>query len=212
MKRLQTVTGARIQFSRDDGGEFRDVIVSGRPDQCDFAKAEIEAIINARSMGPIDPSQIGSSRGYGGPPPQQQQYGGAGEYQQGPPQGYGGPPQGGYGGPPPQQQQPMGGYGGPQQGYGGPPPQQQQPQQGGYGGPPPQQGVYGQPQHDPYGGPPGAVLGGAPPSAPPSVEVEAPVPPTDPAAFEGWWSTLVLAQQQAYYKKYYPEMLQQLQQ
>jgi far upstream element-binding protein len=200
VKRLQQVTGARIQIPRGDDGpgiDVRDVTVSGRPEQCEFARAEIEAIINARGMGPIDPMQIGSGSGYGGggPPPQQGYGGGGGGYQQGPPQGYGG----------------GGGYGGP-------------PQHGGYGGPPPQQGGYGgygqQPQHDPYGPPgvgPSHHQQGPPPqqqhhqAPPPQQEVDAPVPPTDPAAFEGWWGTLSLPQQQAYYKKYYPEMLAQLQ-
>jgi far upstream element-binding protein len=194
VKRLQTISGARIQIARDDGLEMRDVIVSGRPDQCETAKREIEQIINVKASGGgiVDPRQIGGGGGYGGPP------GG----------GYGGPPHGGYGGPPQH-----GGYGGPPQGgYGG----------GGYGGPPQQHGGYGGPpssyppqqQGPPYGADPYAAPPGVAPHVPPPVPgggVEAPTPPSDPGAFEGWWSTLSLPQQQAYYKKYYPEMLSQIQ-
>jgi len=222
VKRLQTVTGARIQISRgDEHSDMRDVIVSGRPEQCDMAKAEIEAILRQKETGgpPIDARQIGGGGGGGYGPP----YGG-GRYGGGP---YGGPP-GPYG--PPGH---GGGYGG---GYGGYPPQGSPhgygqphgypPQQSPYGGYPPHQQPYAA-ASDAYGSAPPPGAGTAPataaastapgassaaPSSSGGAEVDAPVPPSDPAAFADWWSTLTLPQQQAYYKKYYPEMLANIQQ
>jgi hypothetical protein len=213
VKRMQQITGARINVSRDEGGDFRDVIVSGRPEQCEKARIEIEQLVRTReaSGGPIDPRQIGSSSQsrsaclcfccivpaprsltfavllmfcpFSAYPPEQGGYGR-------------GPPPGSYG-QQPQQYGPPSGY---SSGYSQGPPQSQ------YGGPPQHSGA---PQHYQPQGPPG--YGGAPGyGAPAAAEEEAPVPPSDPNEFSQWWPTLSIPQQLAYYKKYNPEMLSQL--
>lgn len=73
VKRVQQVSGARVQISRDEGQEYRAVILSGRPDQCEFAKREIENIIEVKASGGgvVDPNTIGASAGGGQPAFQQ---------------------------------------------------------------------------------------------------------------------------------------------
>lgn len=65
VKTLQKITGTRIQISRDEGGDSRDVIISGRPEQCDQAKIEIEQLVRQKEVGGgiVDPRQLGGGGG-----------------------------------------------------------------------------------------------------------------------------------------------------
>lgn len=180
IKRLQALTGARIQISKEDDEADREIVLVGRPDQTAYAKEEIERLLREKETSGGPPGGGRGGRHSFGPP---------GHYGRphGPPHGFGqggyppyGPP--GYGG--------AGGYGPP--GYGPPgygPPGYGPPGAGAAPYPPPGFGTDLPPGAPGADMPPGAepfdphaasnpAFAAAPGTAPTAEEV----PTTDPAA------------------------------
>lgn len=83
IKRLQQLTGAKIQISKDESTTDREVTLVGGVAEVQRAKAEIDSLIHQKSMGQM--AQLGPQGnvgGYGGYPDPNAYQGYGGGYQQ----------------------------------------------------------------------------------------------------------------------------------
>ena len=208
IKRLQQMTGARIQIDRNENKPEREVTISGTPEEVERARLEVDDLVRQKASGvahvPPPTAPVGSyGRAPAGYPPYGAPYGYDPYNPYGPPAGY--PPYSGGGYPP----------AGPGAEYGA----------GGYGAPP--GGQYGQQQQQPAhdeGGRHGEqaaqsgdgrgheATGASTAGAGSSSAVTLPDPPSDEAQFAVYWAGLNPEQQAEYYRRFYPDLLAQVQQ